>query len=180
MRTIGVSFIVILVVPLVGSVVCTGSAPQRHDAALKSGARTRSEELRSELGTLAGRFGTGAYEEACREYRRIMAEVQTLDDQVLRGKAVWAVANCWLLEGRYDQALRSFLSVRTLLTGSGDISALAAIHVNLGTLYQELGDLEAAEASLQNALKLAAQSRSPCLSHALIDLANSVRPMSTF
>ncbi len=159
----------VLILILVGS-GRTARQPIEKLSAKDVGQNTKVQSLQAELNRLGALFSTRAYAEACAGYERVFSEAAQVPDSNLRRRATWGVGGCRLIEGRYEESLQLLLSVRTMLEGSGEEAALAAIHVNLGTLYQEAGDLASAEVSLREAAGLAERAGSPYLAQALVNL----------
>jgi tetratricopeptide (TPR) repeat protein len=98
----------------------------------------------------------GRFFQAIEEYQRGYDEAQRRGDprSARRFLSNLGVANFRLL--RYRDAAKAFLQVRTLAESQGDHEALAAVAVNLSSLYFETGELDAAIESARLGLALPA------------------------
>lgn len=134
----------LLVFPLVGTV--PPSVPHRRAKLLPLTAdriaRRRSlDPVRIEGTNL---FRQGQFAEAQNRFESFRESALALHQLDLAAQATVNIGACQFATRHYQSALRTFLEARRMIEEAGDTSKAAIVDGNLGSLYREMGDLDAA------------------------------------
>jgi len=144
----------LLVFPLVGTV--SSSVPRRRAKLLpltkeRVAHRKSLEALKQGALNL---YRQNRYIEAQNRFGALRETAIALEEFDLAARAVINVGACQYAARQYQAALHTFLEARRLAESAGDTNSIAIVDINLGSLYREMGDLDAAvywtERSLEN------------------------------
>ena len=117
-------------------------------------------------------FRAGRYNEALQRYAEIRAQAGLSGDMNLSARALGNQGGCEFALHRYRQALQLFLQAHQLAQAAGDTSAAAAFDANIGSLYAQMGELDAAVQWLQRGVdRMRGKDRDHHLSEARIEMA---------
>jgi CHAT domain-containing protein len=117
-------------------------------------------------------YGHGQYGDAANRFESLRRAALAVEDDYVGARATGNLGGCQFALRQYQPALRSFLEAHRLADRSGDTSYLAALDVNIASLYSEMGELEAAAQWIEGALgRMSGNDRRDHLPKLLIQLA---------
>jgi len=133
-----------LVFPLVGTV--SSSVPHRRTKLLpltkERVARRRSLDALNQEGLAL--YRQRRFTDAQSRFGALRQTAAALEEFDLAARAATNVGACQFAIRQYQSALRTFLEARRLAESASDTSETAIVDANLGSLYREMGDLDAA------------------------------------
>ncbi len=158
----------LLLLPLVGSV------PKRGEQARPPAANSATlKVLQKRYSQTVELFRAGRYNEALKRYAEIRAQAGLAGYMDLSARALGNQGGCEFALHRYRQALELFLQAHQLAQAAGDTSAAAAFDANIGSLYAQMGELDAAVQWLQRGVdRMRGNDRAHHLSEAQIEMAS--------
>jgi tetratricopeptide (TPR) repeat protein len=134
----------VLVFPFVGT--APPSVPQRGAKYLPLTAERAAHRrsLDAQKQEALGLLRQGRLTEAQGRFDALRQSAMALSEFDLAARAQINVGYCQFAHRQYQAALRSFFDARRLAEYAGDTSATAIVDANLGSLYFDMGDLDAA------------------------------------
>ena len=163
----------VLVFPLIGTApLSSGRRTGRHPppTAERIARRKSLDGLKQEGIALLGR---GRYREAQARFEALRESALALGEVGQAARGTVNIGNCQFAQRQYQAARRTFLAARRLAESARDTNCTAIVDINLGSLYREMGDLDAAvqwtERSFEN---LSGEDRKLHLPEVLVTLAS--------
>jgi CHAT domain-containing protein len=133
----------ILVLPLVGT--APPSVPRRRAKLLPADGRTaRRKSLDAEKQEALDLYRHARYAEAEARFAALSGSALALGEYDLAARSLINVGASQFAHRQYGNALRTFMESRRLAEKAGDLNITAIADINLGSLYREMGDLDAA------------------------------------
>src|SRR5579859_4566052 len=141
-----------LIVAGVGTVLRTG--PTKKARLFKPSSHERSEQLRvpSRLNEAYQLLLSGKYLRAEELYRSVLEEAKAQGAAGRAGRCLTAIGNCQFATFRYREALKSYLEARIFAEAAQDWANRGSLSANISGLFLQMGDLEAAALSAEQAL----------------------------
>ena len=94
----------------------------------------------------------GEYSKALELFRAGYRQAQINGEPELEARFLWGIGNCHFAQHYYQEALREYLAARDRFEELLDRSSVSALNGNLASLYQRLGEFDAAIAAARLAL----------------------------
>src|SRR5262249_18786023 len=151
-RTVRLSVCCLLFVSLVGSRV--RPAPKPRAQPLPGQAESsRQTSIRSILKEGAAFFVQGRYTAAAEKFAAARRRAAENGERRLEARAIGNLGGCEFALHRHEEALRIYREAYHLAKREGDTSYVAVLEANISSLYAQLGELDAAVAWKERALK---------------------------
>ena len=152
MRKTGSIVCFALIVAGVGTVLRTG--PTKKARLFKPSSHERAEQLRvpPRLNEAYQLLLSGQYVKAEELYRSVLEEARAQGAAERAGRCLTAIGNCQFATFRYRDALKSYLEARTFAEAAQDWANRGSLGANISGLFLQMGDLEAAAHSAEQAL----------------------------
>jgi tetratricopeptide (TPR) repeat protein len=141
-----------LIVAGVGTVLRTG--PTKKARLFKPSSHERLEQLRvpPRLNEAYQLLLSGQYLKAEELYRSVLEKAKSQGAAERAGRCLTAIGNCQFATFRYRDALKSYLEARTFAEAAQDWANRGSVSANISGLFLQMGDLEAAAHSAEQAL----------------------------
>lgn len=118
-------------------------------------------------------FGSGRYLEAFQRFQEGYEAAISAGEERIAARFLGNLGACRVALRQYREALESFDAGRRLAEAAGDTSAAGAMDANTSSVYEQMGELDAAaEYARRAAARLAGQDRARHLPKVLIQLAS--------
>jgi CHAT domain-containing protein/tetratricopeptide (TPR) repeat protein len=151
MKTIGAPFWVFLVICVSGGP--KNAPPHSKRTVLAKADTERRQVLLASLHRATALMHGAKYEEAGECYRRGYQTSKAWERNEFAVEFLLGLGNSEALCFRYREALESYLSVRKMFAGLGNLERVARLDINLCSLYSQMGEFEAASDAASRAME---------------------------
>jgi tetratricopeptide (TPR) repeat protein len=161
----------LLVLPLVGT--ARKSVPKPRATTLNAPTeKTLRASLRAVLREGGALYAAGRFQQAQQRFESLFRDALRAGITDIAARAQANAGGCQFALHQYRSALLTFQHARVLAESAGDVNAVAALDVNIASLYSEMGELDSAAAWTRGALeRLSGHDREKQLPKALIQMA---------